>query len=157
MAIHPSVLMDMRGNDMQGTERVPQIGEIYLMKFDGLESEQGGIRPGLVFQNNMGNLYSPNIIALPLTSRIKKASQPTHVFLPAERTGLIYDSIVLAENPQRMSKNRVLRYITTISNEDMARVASASILASSAISYLGIEDLTELWKRASYLNSLKAS
>lgn len=55
-------------------ERVPQIGEVYLMKFGGSGSEQSGWRPGVVFQNNMGNAYSPNIIALPLTSSLKKLS-----------------------------------------------------------------------------------
>lgn len=57
--------------------RPPQIGEIYLMKFSGDGCEQSGIRPGLVFQNNMGNMYSPNIIALPITSSLKKSGQPT--------------------------------------------------------------------------------
>lgn len=57
----------------QRIERTPQIGEVYLMKFSGSGSEQVGWRPGLVFQNNVGNSFSPNIIALPLTSSIKKS------------------------------------------------------------------------------------
>ena len=80
--------------------RQPQIGDVYLMRFGGSGSEQSGWRPGIVFQNNIGNAYSPNIIALPLTSQIKKANQPTHVILPAKETGLRKDSMVLCENPE---------------------------------------------------------
>lgn len=87
--------------------RQPQIGDVYLMQFGGSGSEQNGWRPGIVFQNNIGNAYSPNIIALPLTSQIKKANQPTHVVLPAKETGLRKDSMVLCENPERMSKDRL--------------------------------------------------
>ena len=95
-------------------ERQPQIGDIYLMHFGGSGNEQRGWRPGLVFQNNLGNLHSPNIIALPLTSSIKKSNQPTHVVIPAEGTGLAKDSMVLCENPERMSKDRLGNYLTTI-------------------------------------------
>lgn len=59
----------------QSEIRKPQIGDVYLMRFGGCGNEQKGWRPGLVFQNNLGNQYSPNIIALPLTSAIKKSNQ----------------------------------------------------------------------------------
>lgn len=72
----------------QNKEHTPQIGEIYMMRFGGSANEQTGWRPGLVFQNNVGNAHSPNIIALPLTSVIKKAKQPTHVVVKASNTGL---------------------------------------------------------------------
>lgn len=72
----------------QNIVRTPQIGDIYMMKFGGSANEQCGWRPGLVFQNNVGNAYSPNIIALPLTSVLKKANQPTHVLVKAYDTGL---------------------------------------------------------------------
>ena len=62
----------------QNKTRVPQIGEVYYMRFGGTGSEQEGFRPGLVFQNNMGNAHSPNIIALPMTSVMKKLGHPTH-------------------------------------------------------------------------------
>ena len=71
-----------------------RIGEVYLMKFDGTGNEQQGWRPGVVFQNNTGNQFSPNIIALPMTNSIKKKEQPTHVIIPAE-VGLNRDSMVL--------------------------------------------------------------
>lgn len=138
---------------LNNVDRVPRIGDVYLMKFEGNGSEQSGWRPGIVFQNNVGNKFSPNIIALPLTSRLKKVNQPTHVFLPAKDTGLQKDSIALCENPERMSKERLGEYITTLSDEYMAMIASANILATSAISFVDVDALVELWKRASALNA----
>ncbi len=137
----------------QAKERIPQIGDIFLMKFSGSGSEQSGWRPGLVFQNNTGNTYSPNIIALPLTTAIKKAGQPTHVVIPAAENGLRKTSMVLCENPERMSKVKIGQYITTLSNEDMKKVAIANLLATSAISFLDVEALTTTWKQASALNA----
>lgn len=137
----------------QNRERVPQIGDIYMMKFGGSANEQSGWRPGLVFQNNVGNAHSPNIIALPLTSILKKANQPTHVVVRANDTGLKKDSMVLCENPERMSKEKVGDYITTLSNVYMKQVAEASLLSSSVISYLDIELLVSVWKKAVALNA----
>lgn len=133
--------------------RTPQIGDIYMMKFGGSANEQNGWRPGLVFQNNVGNAYSPNIIALPLTSILKKANQPTHVIVRADDTGLKRDSMVLCENPERMSKERVGDYITTLSDTYMKQVAEASLLSSSVISFLDIEVLVSVWKKAVALNT----
>lgn len=138
----------------QNKEHIPQIGEIYMMRFGGSANEQTGWRPGLVFQNNVGNAHSPNIIALPLTSVIKKAKQPTHVVVKANNTGLKMDSMVLCENPERMSKERLGDYITTLSDEYMKEVAEASLLSSSVISYLDIEVLVSIWKKAVALNSV---
>lgn len=123
------------------------------MKFSGSGNEQNGRRPGLVFQNNMGNAHSPNIIALPLTSSIKKTGQPTHVIVRAADSGLRKDSMVLCENPERMSKERVGRYITTLSDEYMKQIAEANLLATGAIAYLDVEALLLIWKRAMALNS----
>ena len=133
--------------------RQPQIGDVYLMRFGGSGSEQSGWRPGIVFQNNIGNAYSPNIIALPLTSQIKKANQPTHVVLPAKETGLRKDSMVLCENPERMSKDRLGDYLTTIPAKYMAEIAAANILASAAIAYIDPDVLLSLWQKAISLNA----
>lgn len=133
--------------------RQPQIGDVYLMRFGGSGSEQSGWRPGIVFQNNIGNAYSPNIIALPLTSQIKKANQPTHVILPAKETGLRKDSMVLCENPERMSKDRLGDYLTTIPAKYMAEIAAANILASAAIAYIDPDVLLSLWQKAISLNA----
>lgn len=141
---------------IQDKVRAPKIGEVYQMKFSGSGSEQSGWRPGIVFQNNTGNAHSPNIIALPLTSSIKKAGQPTHVVVRAADSGLLKDSMVLCENPERMSKDRIGKYITTLSDEYMKKVAAANLLATSAISFLDMEVLLAVWKKAAALNA-KAS
>lgn len=138
---------------MSSNDKLPCIGDIYFMRFGGSGSEQSGWRPGLVFQNNVGNAYSPNVIALPLTSSMKKVGQPTHVVLPAAETGLPKDSMVLCENPERMSKDRLGRYVTTLSAPFMGQVAAASILASSAIAFLDFDDLREIWLQARSLNA----
>ena len=127
------------------------------MKFTGSGSEQSGWRPGLVFQNNTGNMFSPNIIALPFTSSLKKATQPTHVLIPAEESGLLKDSMVLCENPERMSKDRIGTYLTTLTDRQMSLIAAANILASSAISYLEPEALISLWEKAVRLNSQQST
>ena len=146
--------LKQKGRDtLNRVGRQPQIGDIYLMQFKGNGSEQNGWRPGLVFQNNTGNNHSPNIIALPLTSSIKKSSQPTHVIIPAKGTGLHRDSMILCENPERMSKERIGNYITTIPDKYMKKVAAANLLASSAISYLEPEILLALWQKAVALNA----
>lgn len=133
--------------------RKPQIGDVYFMRFGGSGNEQKGWRPGLIFQNNLGNQHSPNIIVLPLTSVIKKTNQPTHVVVPAEGTGLARDSMVLCENPKCMSKERLGSYITTIPKEYMSQIAAANLLATSAISFINPELLMVIWKQATVLNS----
>lgn len=127
------------------------IGEIYLMNFDGSACEQQGWRPGLVFQNNVGNEFSPNIIALPFTTSIKKIGQPTHVFIPNE-VGLIRDSVILCENPQRMSKDRIGKFLLKLPDSYMSLVAEANMLASSAISYVDPDTLLSIWQKAISLN-----
>lgn len=130
----------------------PLIGEVYLMQFAGSGSEQGGWRPGLVFQNNTGNAHSPNIIALPLTSSIKKTAQPTHVVVLASDSGLARDSMVLCENPERMSKCRIGKYLTTLPDKYMREIAIANLIATSALSYLDISTLLEVWAASIKLN-----
>lgn len=130
----------------------PSIGEVYMMNFAGSGSEQHGWRPGLVFQNNVGNRHSPNIIALPFTTAIKKLGQPTHVLVSAKDSGLSRDSLVLCENPACMSKVKVGRYITTLSDDYMRKIVAGYLLSSAAIAYLDVESLLELWKQSISLN-----
>lgn len=132
--------------------RNPKIGDIYLVYFDGNGNEQRGYRPGLVFQNNVGNQHSPNLIVLPLTSAIKKVNQPTHVFIPKE-VGLRKDSMVLCENPECMSKHKMGEYITTLPEEYMAQIAIGSILSSSAIAFIEPDLLMSVWQKALALNA----
>lgn len=132
--------------------RKPRIGEVYNMLFEGSGSEQSGWRPGLVFQNNIGNANSPNIIALPFTSSLKKLHMPTHVLIRSDDTDLRKDSVVICENPTKMSKDKIGVYITTLSEEYMKEIVIASLIATSAISFLDEETLLAAWKKAVQMN-----
>lgn len=129
-----------------------KIGDIYMIDFNGIGSEQSGYRPALVIQNNTGNVYSPNVIVLPITSSIKKTNQPTHVLISSENSGLLKDSMVLCENPECVSKNRLNKYITSLNNEYMAKVAMAYLLATSVISFVTPELFITLQGKANDLN-----
>lgn len=133
------------------TEKYPKIGEVYQIRFEGYGSVQRGLRPGLVIQNNKGNQHSPNIIAIPLTSREKNRKQPTHVLIPARETGLKVDSIALCENPETVSKDMIGRYITKIPHKYMALVARALMLSVPLISYLDQDEMRNVWFETSYL------
>lgn len=138
---------------LQKRETSPLCGEVYLVKFAGSGSTQRGLRPAVVFQNNTGNRYSPNVTVLPMTSSVKKMRQDTHVFLPAGNTGLLRDSMVLCENPVCIPKEDLGDYITILSPVYMGMIARASILASSAVSFLDPEQIDGIIKRAMELNA----
>ena len=140
---------------VQESPPAPRLGDVYLMDFDGVGSEEKGCRPGIVFQNNLGNVRSPNIIAIPITSSLKKLNQPTHVFLPASETGLVMDSMALCENPQRLSKQRVGRFISHLPNSYIRKVAAANLIATSAISYLDFDTLVKTWEQTVRLNGMR--
>lgn len=133
-------------------DKAPRIGEVYNMYFTGTGSEQSGWRPGVVFQNNIGNRNSPNVIALPLTSSLKKLNMPTHVLIKSSDTGLKRDSMVICENPERMSKEKIGQYITTLSDEYMKDIAIANLIATSAISFLDKESLITTWEKTVKMN-----
>lgn len=143
-------------NENRQSSVAPTIGDVYLMKFEGSGNEQSGWRPGVVFQNNVGNAYSPNVIALPLTTAIKKTNQPTHVIVRAADTGLRKDSMVLCENPEKMSKARIGKFLTKLPDEYMKKIAVANLLATAAISFLNENDLLKVWQEAVRLNCCAA-
>ena len=131
-----------------------QQGNVYWVYLTGDEHEQRGKKPCLVCQNNMGNAHSPNVVVYPLTSKRKK-DLPTHVFLPADETGLPEDSIVLCENPVSISKSKLGDYMTSLPDKYMAQVAAAALLASSLISFLDFDSLFTIREQAIQLNSCK--
>jgi len=101
-------------------------GEIYTADLDPVVgSEQGGLRPVLIVQNNVGNRYSPTVIVLALTSQIQKARLPTHVFVPACGHGLEKDSVVLAEQIRTLDKRRLRERIGMLSPRYLEQVARA--------------------------------
>jgi mRNA interferase MazF len=85
-------------------------------------SEQGGVRPVLVIQNDIGNKYSPTIIVAAITSQINKAKLPTHVEISAPEYGLPKDSVVLLEQVRTIDKKRLREKIGRFNDEMMEKV-----------------------------------
>ena len=81
-------------------------------------SEQGGIRPVLIIQNDMGNKYSPTVIAAAITSQINKNKLPTHIEIDSEEFGLKSDSVVLTEQIRTIDKSRLKEKIGHIDDEE---------------------------------------
>lgn len=92
-------------------------------------SEQGGVRPVLVIQNNIGNKYSPTVIIAAITSQINKAKLPTHVEINASDFGLPKDSVVLLEQIRTIDKRRLREKLGKFS-KDMMEVIDTSIRVS---------------------------
>ena len=119
------------GHTMQQTlyaERDPMInrGDLYSACLDPVVgSEQGGIRPVLVIQNNVGNRYSPTVIVLAVTGQVNKARLPTHVPVLAGENGLQKDSVILAEQIRTLDKRRLRERIGSIGPEIMEQVSQA--------------------------------
>ncbi|WP_373897536.1 type II toxin-antitoxin system PemK/MazF family toxin [Haloimpatiens sp. FM7315] len=92
-------------------------------------SEQGGVRPVIIIQNDIGNKYSPTVIVAAITSQINKAKLPTHVEISSEEYGLNKDSVVLLEQIRTLDKRRLKEKIGHMTDEDMGKV-NESILIS---------------------------
>ena len=101
-------------------------GDIYYADLSPVVgSEQGGIRPVLIIQNNVGNRYSPTVIAAAITSRGTKADLPTHIRLYANESGLSRDSVVLLEQIRTLDKRRLKEKMGTLDQYDMDKVDQA--------------------------------
>ena len=88
-------------------------------------SEQGGIRPVLIIQNDIGNRYSPTVIAAAITSQRDKTKLPTHIQVNADGCGLAKDSIVLLEQVRTIDKQRLKEKMGSLDNGSMDRVNEA--------------------------------
>ncbi|KRK33499.1 MULTISPECIES: type II toxin-antitoxin system PemK/MazF family toxin [Levilactobacillus] len=88
-------------------------------------SEQGGMRPVLIVQNNVGNHYSPTVIVAAITARIEKPKMPTHVGISADRTGIERDSVILLEQIRTIDKQRLKDQVTHLDVKTMAAVDAA--------------------------------
>ena len=107
--------MQIKRGDMYYADLSPVIG-----------SEQGGIRPVLVIQNNVGNKYSPTVIVSAITSKLNKSKLPTHIELGSEEYGLKSDSIILTEQIRTIDKSRLKEKIGHINDTKvMSRIDNA--------------------------------
>ena len=101
-------------------------GDIYYADLSPvIGSEQGGVRPVLIIQNDVGNKYSPTVIAAAITSRINKAKMPTHIELSASEFGLNKDSVILLEQIRTIDKKRLREKIGRLDDSLMERVNDA--------------------------------
>lgn len=106
--------MNIRRGDIYYADLSPVVG-----------SEQGGVRPVLIVQNNVGNKYSPTVIAAAITSQQSKANLPTHIAIGATNSGLAKDSVVLLEQVRTIDKQRLKERMGCIDENSMSRINEA--------------------------------
>ncbi len=101
-------------------------GEIYYADLSPVVgSEQGGVRPVLIVQNDVGNKFSPTVIAAAITSQKEKNNLPTHIEVDARDCGLAKDSIVLLEQVRTIDKRRLRERMGALDGNDMGKVNHA--------------------------------
>ena len=101
-------------------------GEIYYADLSPVVgSEQGGVRPVLIVQNDVGNRHSPTVIAAAITSQKEKAKLPTHISLNAQSCGLSKDSVVLLEQIRTIDKRRLKERMGEIDSVSMSKINDA--------------------------------
>ena len=128
--------MQVRRGDMFYADLSPVIG-----------SEQGGIRPVLIIQNDMGNKYSPTVIAAAITSQTGKNKLPTHIEINSENCGLKSNSVVLTEQIRTIDKSRLKEKIGHINDEQIIEKVNNALGVSFRIR--GIKK--EVFRNTSFL------
>ena len=106
--------MNIRRGDIYYADLSPVIG-----------SEQGGLRPVLIIQNDIGNKYSPTVIAAAITSRLSKTRLPTHIDIYAEKVGLAKNSVILLEQIRTIDKKRLREHMGSLDEKLMNQVDAA--------------------------------
>ena len=110
--------MQMKRGDIYYADLSPDVG-----------SEQGGIRPVLIIQNDIGNKHSPTVICAAITSRMNKAKLPTHVEISSRDYGVVKDSVVLLEQIRTIDKQRLKEYVCRVDNKLMKKVDEALLIS----------------------------
>lgn len=101
-------------------------GDIYYADLSPIiGSEQGGVRPVLIIQNDVGNRHSPTIICAAITSRMNKAKLPTHIEISSGRYHLVKDSVILLEQIRTIDKQRLREYVCHVDSRMMGKVNHA--------------------------------
>ncbi len=111
-------------------------GDVYFADLSPVVgSEQGGVRPVLVIQNDIGNRFSPTVIVAAITAQIQKAKLPTHVEIDAKRYGFERDSVILLEQIRTIDKQRLTDKITHLDDEMMDKVDEALQISLGLIDF----------------------
>ena len=92
-------------------------------------SEQGGIRPVLVIQNDMGNKHSPTVIVAAITSKMNKAKLPTHIELDSKKYDIVKDSVILLEQLRTIDKKRLKDKVCHLDNQILEKVNKALLVS----------------------------
>lgn len=92
-------------------------------------SEQGGVRPVLIIQNDMGNRHSPTVICAAITSKMNKAKLPTHVEIEAGKYAIVKDSVILLEQVRTIDKSRLKERVCHLDQEILKRIDKALIVS----------------------------
>ena len=105
-------------------------GDVFYAELDPvIGSEQGGVRPVLIIQNDVGNQHSPTTIVAAITGQLTKAKLPTHVDLAGRENGLAKNSVVLVEQVRSIDKTRLKEYICTLDKQIMEQVDQALLIS----------------------------
>ncbi|HET7522490.1 MAG TPA: type II toxin-antitoxin system PemK/MazF family toxin [Bacillales bacterium] len=111
-------------------------GDVYFADLSPVVgSEQGGVRPVLIIQNDIGNRFSPTVVVAAITAQIQKAKLPTHVEIDAKRYGFERDSVILLEQIRTIDKQRLTDKITHLDDEMMRHVEDALQISLGLIDF----------------------
>ena len=112
------------------TSELIKRGDLYFADLSPVVgSEQGGLRPVLIIQNDIGNKYSPTVIAAAVTSQLNKAKLPTHIEIKAGDYGLPKDSVILLEQIRTIDKRRLKEKIGILAQDTMKRADRALLIS----------------------------
>lgn len=101
-------------------------GDIYYADLSPVVgSEQGGIRPVLIIQNDVGNRHSPTVICAAITSRMNKAKLPTHIEISAQQYQIVKNSVILLEQIRTIDKKRLREFVCHVDGRMMRKVSEA--------------------------------
>ncbi|SDO32241.1 mRNA interferase MazF [Alkalicoccus daliensis] len=111
-------------------------GDVYFADLSPVVgSEQGGVRPVLIVQNDIGNRFSPTVIVAAITAQIQKAKLPTHVEIDAKKYGFDRDSVILLEQIRTIDKQRLTDKITQLDEDMMLKVNEALNISIGLIDF----------------------
>ena len=96
-------------------------------------SEQGGIRPVLIIQNDVGNKHSPTVICAAITSKMNKAKLPTHIEINAEKYGIVKDSVILLEQVRTIDKSRLKEKVCHLDETILKRIDKALMISFALV------------------------
>ena len=124
--------VSLAGDDTLNVKR----GDVFFADLSPVVgSEQGGTRPVLIIQNDIGNRFSPTVIIAAITAQIQKAKLPTHVEINAEKYGFERDSVILLEQVRTIDKSRLTDRITHLDSALMEKVDGALMISLGLVKF----------------------